>query len=216
MKIIFLMCTIFIFASCDNPTRTRFEPMDNVDPSLMQGNPYPPQDSEEEDPPQTGGTDVSIPEDGFEDCILGYQYYGGPNIGSFGLCQNNMNETRFKIKMANQDLSVGTCFVPVHIVSGGNSYKLGIAECVHNRAGQEYNMILTKERSEPINGVMVIKAGAPLNAYMSCMSAKIDYMRSVPNCQYSQQCMYQADQYANQVCTQFVGTFSTFYKQVNL
>ena len=209
------MSSILLLAGCDNPTRTRFESIDNVDPNLVQGTPVVSEDVVD-DGEVTDGTDVSIPEDGFEDCNLGYQYYGGSNIGSFGLCQNSMNESEFKIKMANQDLSVGTCFVPVHIVNGGNSYKLGIAECVHNRAGQIYNMILTKERSEPINGVMVIKAGSAINAYMSCMSAKVDYMRSIPNCQFSQQCMYQADQYANQICTQFVGTFSTFYKQVNL
>ena len=215
MKIFILLSTFVFFVSCDNPTRTRFEPIDNVDPSLVQSDPDQTNSSDSPTNP-TDGTTIGIPEDGFEDCNLGYQYYGGPQIGSFGLCQNSLNESQFKIKMANQDLNVGTCFVPIHIVNGGNSYKLGIAECVHNRAAQEYNMVLTKERSEPINGVMVIKAGAPINAYMECMSAKVNFYRANPNCQYNQQCMYQADLHANYVCNQFVGTYSTYYKQVNL
>ena len=114
------------------------------------------------------------------------------------------------------DATTGTCFIPIRIVDGGNSYKIGIAECVHNEANRVYPMTLTKDRSDSINGVMVIKAGAATNAYMACMSAKNDYILSVPNCQYSSSCIAAADQHANYICGRFVGTYSTFYTQVSL
>lgn len=214
MKVFIILTTTLIFMACDSPTRTRFQDVSSQ-PVNIADEEAQTTDTDGKDIP--GGTPTTpVVDDGFADCNLGYQYYGGPQIKSFGICQSTLNETVFKVKLAEQDLSVGTCFVPVHIINGGSSFKLGIAECVHNRADQEYDMTLTKERGEPVNGVMVIKAGPAINAYMSCMSAKVDYIRSIPNCQYSQSCVQQADNWANHVCTQFVGTYSTFYSQVNL
>lgn len=206
-----------MFASCDNPTRTRLQPVaDIVDPSTNNNVVGTDGGSGQETPGSTPTDPDPTIDDGFQDCNLGYQYYGGSQIGNFGLCQSTLNPSVFKVKLAKADKSLGNCFVPVHIVDGGNSFKLGIAECVHNDAGKTYDMTLTRQRPEALNGVMVIKAGSAINAYMSCMSAKVDYMRSVPNCQYSQQCMIQANNHANYICTQFVGTYSTFYRQVNL
>lgn len=209
---------LFIFTACDAPMRTRI-PTNTTPTSSVGGqnnvvdeNPSSPDeptpDPVEEDPV------TSTP--GFENCALGPQFYGGSRIGSFGICQSTINESSFKLKMASSDQSQGTCFIPLKIVDGGNSYKVGIAECVHNEANKVYPVTLTKDRSDEINGVMVIKAGAATNAYMNCMSAKNDYILSVPNCQYSSSCIDSANQYANYVCGQFVGTYSTFYTQVSL
>lgn len=218
MKILILLSTILFLASCDNPTRTRLQPVtadvaftdDVVDSSV---NPVAGSGTDTDDGKSTNDPTVV---NGFEDCNLGYQYYGGPKIGNFGLCQSTEFDSIFKVKLSQTDLVTGVCFVPVHIISGGNSYKIGIAECVRNESGKEYQFILTKQSSEPINGVMVIKAGAPTNEYFNCMSARSTFIAQNPGCQNSQQCMIQADSYANYVCTQFVGTYSTFYSQVNL
>jgi hypothetical protein len=209
---------LFIFTACDAPMRTRVP----TDSSFQGNNVVNGQDQEPVDPTDPADPADPAEEDlvtstpGFENCAIGPQYYGGSRIGSFGLCQSTINESSFKLKMASSDLSQGTCFIPLKIVDGGNSYKVGIAECVHNEANKVYPVTLTKDRSDEINGVMVIKAGAATNAYMNCMSAKNDYILSVPNCQYSSSCISSANQYANYVCGQFVGTYSTFYTQVSL
>lgn len=221
MKLSTLLLFILILTACDAPVRTRiptqsnFENNNAVDTSgdNAAGDSN---DSSTEDPVDEGSADDDVTSTpGFESCALGPQYYGGSRIGSFGICQSSLNESSFKLKMASSDLSQGTCFIPLRIVDGGNSYKIGIAECVHNEANKVYPMTLTKDRSEEINGIMVIKAGAATNAYMNCMSAKNDYILSVPNCQYSSSCISAANQYANYVCGQFVGTYSTFYTQVS-
>jgi len=82
-------------------------------------------------------------------------------------------------------------------------------------------MILTKERPEAINGVMVIKAGAAVAGYMQCMNAKINFIQGFPQGSVvDQQCLMSAqgnpDAYAYCVCTKFKGTFSTYYKQIPL
>ena len=150
---------------------------------------------------------------GFDDCNLEYQYFGN-SIGYFGLCQNSDTETKFKLKMASSDTSLGTCFVPLNIQSSNASFNVGIAECVHNEANKEYDMTLTKNRSESINGVMVIKANA-LNAFMQCMSAKTDFINAyAPTCVYDTNCLIAAENYAASVCNQFVQTYSNYYLQV--
>lgn len=150
---------------------------------------------------------------GFEDCNLEYQYFGN-SIGYFGLCQNSESETKFKLKMASSDSSLGTCFVPLNIQNNNNSFNVGIAECVHNEANKDYDMTLTKNRSEAINGIMVIKANA-LNAFMQCMSAKTDFINAyAPTCAYDTNCLIAAENYAASVCNQFVQTYSNYYLQV--
>lgn len=212
-----IFASILIFTqACDQPTRTRI-PSNQTGTSGNTQNFTDPAIGDEDG----GGGDNVTPVNpgeggdqmpGFENCILDYQYFVS-NIGSFALCQNQNQENRFKLKMQNSDLQHGTCFVPVHVQSNNQSFKLGIAECVKNQAGREYNMILTKERGEAINGVMVVKATA-INAYMQCMSAKVDFISAYPGCQYDAACMQAADNYANSVCTQFVQVYSNDYKQV--
>ncbi len=104
--------------------------------------------------------------------------------------------------------------VPIHIESAGNSYGLGIAECVNNEADKVYSMILRKNRAELINGVMVIKANA-LNSYNQCLGARASFINSNPGCQNSSTCMNAAQQYMNDICTSFVTNYGSFYKQVN-
>lgn len=121
----------------------------------------------------------------------GYEYctnttpFNGQSIGMFGLCRHSSDERKFRVKFANGSTR-GACFVPTHRLNNGTSFKLGIAECVHNQAGYSYYMTLNKEtvapnyvnpRSEPINSVMVLDASA-VNAYMACMNAKETYFLS--------------------------------------
>lgn len=227
MKLIpFFLFTTFLLVSCDQPMRTRFvDTTDGVTDNTLgfTDDPNRPQD---ERPNETSEEGIETNDDpvtstpGFENCSLSMQYYGGPSIGYLGLCQSTQNESVFKLKMAETDPTVGTCFVPIHII-GQNSFKLGIAECVHNQANRVYDMILTKERPEQINGVMVIKAGSAVQNYMYCMNAKVDFMYGFPPGSYvDQQCVAQAggnpDAYAFCVCTKFKGAFSSFYHQIPL
>jgi hypothetical protein len=223
MKKLNLLFFILLLQACDTPQRTRDlygNPVDNLtddtkvsdvdDSSQDSGD-----DSQDDGSDDGGVVDTPTTTTGFEDCNLSLQFFGN-TIGYFGMCKNTEYETKFKVKMALSDTSVGTCFVPIHIQTGGSSYKLGIAECVHNEANKEYEMTLTKDRAEIVNGVMVIKSNA-LNAYMQCMSAKVDFINAyAPNCAYDASCLQAADSYAANVCSQFVSTYKNYYKQVPL
>ena len=232
MKVLaFILFSTVLLASCDQPMRTRFQETpagidNNLDGVAGEGegttgtNGSGGETSSEDGIDESQNTDPITTVPGFSNCSLSMQFYGGPAIGYLGLCQSDQNESVFKLKMAESDPTVGTCFVPVHIL-GQNSFKLGIAECVHNVADKVYDMILTKERPEPINGVMVIKAGSAVQNYMYCMNAKVDFMYGFPPGTYvDQQCVTQAqgnpDAYAFCVCTKFKGAFSSFYKQIPL
>ncbi|MBD64452.1 MAG: hypothetical protein CME62_04555 [Halobacteriovoraceae bacterium] len=225
------LLTILLFFSlwaCDAPQRTRFQTNPGVGEDLSDsffnssGEPgsgiSDEEDSDEDDGTDDDDTAATTP--GFENCSLVYQYYGGSQIGHFGLCQSTLNESTFKLKMANTDKTVGTCFVPIHRLANGNSFKLGIAECVHNESGKVYDMILTKDRPEEINGVMVIKydkapTSYPLTSYMNCMNAKNNYILANPNCINSAQCLMDAERHAQYLCTQFKNQYSAFYVQVS-
>jgi hypothetical protein len=235
MKYLFFLTTLLLNQACDKPVQTRTAgsattgqtSSSNVcingyvratdgniicSDSLTDGS----SDNDDDDGTTTGDNDDDsvTSEPGFETCNLNFQYYKS-TIGYFALCQNTQNEASFKLKMERTDTSVGTCFVPISVQSNGSSYKIGIAECVHNQADNVYNMTLTKERAEAINGVMVLKATA-LNSYMQCMSAKTDYLNAYPGCAYNTNCLNAANQYATDVCNNFVAVYGTQYHQVTL
>ncbi len=212
---LFLLFTILFQVSCDTPMRTR-DPFGKPlsDTTLSQSEEDVDSFLSDENLDDVNSSDT-LNSAGFDTCPSDYQYYAGDQIGYLLLCQSSQEEVSFKMKLKSTDLDIGTCFVPVHIRRDGNSFKLGIAECVHNEAGKLYDMRLTKERSESINGVMVIKANA-LNPYMQCMSAKVDYMNAYPGCQYNSSCMQAAQNYAYQVCSSFVSHYRNYYKQIRL
>ena len=215
MKSIGLILILIATIACDTPQRSRTPFGDPVSTSSDNGSQGVVDNSNNNDQTSNDGiTDDggSSNNTGFENCNLEYRYFA-TNIGYFGLCQNEAMENKFKLKMNESDLQYGTCFVPVHVQTDGTSYKLGIAECVRNEKDKEYQMILTKDRPEAINGVMVVKA-IGINAYMQCMSAKVDFINAYPGCQYDPACLQAADNYANSVCSQFVNTYSNDYKQV--
>jgi hypothetical protein len=231
MKALLVLSTLILTQACDQPVRTRVEgssgTVSTTDSTAQcQGGYVTASDGKVVCSDNIDGASPTTPttptndddgvtsESGFETCNLNYQYYG-TSIGSFALCQNSQNESSFKLKMEQTDTNTGTCFVPINIQSGGNSFSLGIAECVHNQANKVYSMTLSKTRAESINGVMVIKSNA-LNSYMQCMSAKTDYLNAYPGCQYDSNCTQAATNYANSVCTNFVQNYSAYYKQVNL
>jgi hypothetical protein len=225
MKAINLLFFIFLLQACDTPQRTRnpyglelpvsSSETPGEDSKVSDVDSDGAGDDKSDDSTDGGVSDTPTTTTGFEDCNLSFQFFGNA-MGYFGLCQNSEMETKFKLKMAMSDTSVGTCFVPIHIQNTGSSFKLGIAECVHNEANKEYEMTLTKDRGENVNGVMVIKSNA-LNAYMQCMSAKVDFINAyAPNCAYDSNCLQAADNYAANVCSQFVSTYKNYYKQVPL
>lgn len=228
----------FSIVSCDAPVRTRvptssiYNPIDGQGVDNTSG--YQVGDGVTTGDDGTNGTSGED-EPGFENCDISMQYSGG-SLGYFGLCQNTNDPKRFKAVFA-QSNSAGTCFIPVNIQNGGNSFKLGIAECVHNQANIGYYMTLNKEmmppnfsypRPEAVNGVMVIHANS-INAYMGCMNSKEDYLVATYGCCYQQvpyngrmyclqpnpQCESAANSYANNVCGQFVQSHSNNYRQVS-
>jgi hypothetical protein len=227
MKVLFILLP-FILSACDVPQRTRF-PTQTTDPVTLGDGGYENYDgytngeggstgttSTNGSTGTTGSTGTSGTQGnnelGFENCTNTTPYYGG-SVGYFGLCKHSDDERKFKARFAQTDVVVGTCFVPMHIVDG-NSYKLGIAECVHNQANTNYFMTLYKQRPEPINGVMVLKASA-VNSFMQCMNAKANYIAAHPGCEFNATCLQQADQYAYTVCNTFVQQHSNDYKQVD-
>lgn len=219
MKVLAGVLLFTVFAACDTPQRTRdpfgtaTTPLDNGPSQVFD------QDDDNGGDPQT--SDDGINEDpsdpnsdpGFETCDLNFRFFAS-NIGYVGICQSEQSENNFKVKMsmAAANPANGTCFVPIHIQANNTSFKLGIAECVKQDANQVYDMTLTKDRPEEINGVMIVKAYA-INAYMQCMSAKVDFMNAYPGCQFDPSCVQAAENYANSVCTQFVNTYPNDYKQ---
>lgn len=224
-----LLTLLYLLMACDSPMRTRFQPTTEGNGTIDGytdgtggdgGNGGDGGDGGDGGNGGDEGNGQTTP--GFENCTLGMQYYGGPNIGYFGICQSSDNETVFKAKKATADPTpeLRTCYVPIHII-GESSFKLGLAWCQMHSANTEYDFTLTKERPEAINGVMVIKDGPALFGYMQCMNAKVHYLQgfpagSVPDTQCIAQASGNPDAYAFCVCTKFKGMYSTYYKQIAL
>ena len=231
-----MLFNIFIF-SCDSPVRTRvpitasFDSSEITDPGATNGT-------------VTGGTTTTTTttdeenQEGFEHCPYLDPQFDGGSMGYFGLCQSDDDDRVFKAVFAETSTQ-GNCFVPIHILDNGNSFKLGRAECVHNQPDTNYYMTLTKEavaptysfpRTEEVNGVMVLRLES-VNAYMGCMNAKEDFYVATNGCcfqrTYNQstgrynciqpniQCEAAADNYANNICNSFVQNHSNNYRQVN-
>ncbi len=239
MKILILLMTTILIQSCDSDQRSRILDVDQstVDPATFT---TPDAGFPIADPaagpvilnPTTDPLIAVNLEPGFENCDISYRFNGGFNIGTFALCQSSLQSANFRLRMAQSDLSVGTCFVPLHINNDGSSFKLGIAECVHNQQGTIYPMILTTDQTLTIdpqtgqnyelNGVMVIKAGDAVARFFDCLGARDNflqsYFQSTPNCEFNQQCVAQgnnlANNFANNICSQFVGNYNDSYLQV--
>lgn len=226
MKYIAILAILTTYISCDSPVRSRnpyaapvnttgvdVQGSDNQNNSGNTNN-NANQDNTTKTNPDTGTTtNETTNSPGFENCDLGYDRYLNA-VGNFALCHSTVDEARFKAKFANTDSSLGTCFIPIHVNSDGSSYNLGPAECVHHQGGKVYSFGLSKDRSENINGVMIVKANA-LNGYMQCMSAKMYYMSNFQNCSYNVQCVQAASQYASEVCGTFTQVYVGNYLQVN-
>lgn len=218
MKILlFTFISALFLQSCDAPQRTRFQDVGSINGTSQSNSGKDSTDksdtSDNTDKSGSGTTTTPDPnEEGFKNCATDLKYFGG-SIGYFGICQSTIMKSKFKFKMAETDTSNGTCFIPVHFLSGGNSFKLGRAECVHNQANKEYFMTLTVDRSETINGVMVIKSNS-VTSYMSCMNAKQTYYNAYPGCQNNSNCIAAANNYANTICTNFKNYHSNNYKQI--
>ena len=218
-KLVITICLLYSFTACDSPIRSRdpYAPAvdtSNIDTSTSEKEKEKETDKEDNTKSQSEGIESDVADEGFEDCNLGAVHYE-EKIGNFGLCQSTKDEKVIKIKMQNADSSNGTCFVPIHVNSDGSSYHLGPAECVHHEADKEYTATLNKDRSENINGIMVLKANS-LNGYMQCMSAKYQYINNYYNCNYNQTCLNSADQWAYQVCLNFTQVYDGYFFQVNL
>lgn len=240
MKLLLSTFTMaFIFTACDAPVRTRVPTASDYSVAQTESDSY---------TEGTGTTDGSgvvdsgetgneTTEPGFEDCEYLSPEFNGGSLGNFGLCRHTTDERRYKTVFAQSNYS-GTCFIPVHVQTSGNSFKLGNAECVHNQADTNYYMTLTKElvapyfsysRPEAINGVMVIQASS-LNSYMGCMNSKEDYLIGTTGCclqrvynqstgRYSctsinSQCESAANNYANNICALFKQNHGNNYRQV--
>lgn len=233
----------FITLACDQPVKTRVPSATNYQSGTNNFNNTGQGIVQEEE----SGTDVntgsgsnngSNTEVEFDHCPYLSPEHNGGALGNFGLCQGANDERRFKTIFSQANTN-GTCFVPIHILSNGNSFKLGRAECVHNKANTNYYMTLYKEkvapyftyaRPEAVNGVMVIGASS-LNSYMGCMNGKEDYYIGTQGCCYSRrynsstnryscvsanpQCENAANNYATNICQLFVQNHSSNYRQVN-
>jgi len=221
MKLLSILLLMFIYA-CDAPQRTRFptQGSGSVYNGYSQGDEESGYDGYDQGDDENGGDQGTTTtsgqqgnnsEPGYENCNDSTPYYGG-SIGYFGLCAHSDDERKYKARFSSSDLTVGACFVPIHILDG-KSFKVGIAECVHNNKDTNYYMTLNKQRPEAINGVMVLRANA-VNSYMQCMNAKANYIAGHPGCEYNAGCLAQADQYAYSVCNSFVQQYSNDYKQV--
>ncbi len=196
-NILFLAAiTIFISCNATSPQNS----IEDLNSSSATINTIP-IDNQDNNVPVLTDDSSNVTAPGYEHCS-NTTPFNGQSIGMFGLCRHSSDERKFRVKFANGSTS-GTCFVPTHRLNNGTSFKLGIAECVHNQAGFSYYMTLNKEtvaptftntRSEPINSVMVLSANA-VNAYMGCMNAKESYLlsaRQILGNNRSPACCYQA------------------------
>ena len=226
MKNILLLSFLFVYISCDAPLRSRNPYASPIDTSKLGGTPTP---TPTPDGTNKAGTDNANKDSetttettttpGFETCQLG-PIHNINSGGNFGVCQSTLNEKQFKAKFVNSDSSNGTCFVPLHVNSDGSSYYLGPPECVHHTTNKEYTFLLTKQRSEIINGLMIIKNNA-LNPYMQCMTAKMQFMSQYNNCQTNNaqtnaQCVQAAESWAYGICNNFATLYSGDYLQLSL
>ncbi len=238
----FLFLLSFIITSCDAPVRTRVDTSDAYGSnSNASGN----GDGTVTNPDTTPGNGVvtggegqgsGSDSDNFPGCEYLSPQYNGGSLGYFGLCQG-IDQRQFKTILAE---TMSICYVPVHILNSGNSFKLGKAECVTApQPDKVYYMTLNKEgvapnynnpRPEAVNGVMVIKPGS-LNAYMGCMNAKEDFFVAAPNCCFNKvynpttnryncaqpnpACEQAANQEASYRCGMFVQNHSDNYRQVD-
>jgi hypothetical protein len=234
----FFLLFSFTLISCDAPVRTRIPVTDNFE-----------SDTSGQVPgvvpvgtttTKTGyiDQDDNTSQAGFEHCPYLDPDLDGGSVGYFGICQNENDNRVFKAIFAETSTQ-GNCFIPIHILDNGNSYKLGKAECVHSQPEKNYYMTLIKEamppsysypRPEQVNGVMVIKLQS-VNAYMGCMNAKEDFFVATNGCclsktynqstgryncaQANQQCEPSANNYANNICNMFVQNHGNNYRQVN-
>lgn len=212
----FLILAIFTAFACDAPQKVRYPSSGAVGSSIGSGasgdaNGVGNESGQDSQWQEDGQSDQpSNSEPGFENCNLGHRYNAG-SVGAFGICQNEYYKSQIKISMAQTSLNPGTCFVPMRI-QGSKSYNLGVAQCVHNQADKTYFANLTTFRSDPINGVMVLKATS-VEPFMRCMGARSDYqLGKLPPSVY--QTYGSPEAYASYVCTNFVQTHSNNYKQV--
>lgn len=190
MKNTFLTILILSFTiiSCDVPQRVPDTTNVTIDGSQNTGSGFTGSGQDSSSNTNTTGNNQSASgvdsTPGFEHCTNSTDLYAS-SIGSFSLCNHSdtNNDSQYRVYF-NSASTTGTCFVPAHRLNNGSSFKLGIAQCVHNQANTPYYMTLNKEmaapyfnvqRPEPINTVMVLSADA-VNAYMACMSAKESYM----------------------------------------
>lgn len=233
MKRILLLSMAIIYISCDAPIRSRNPYATPVDTSnLSTDDPTPSNDNitdssnsgsnnnsndnanDNTNDNNSGESDNTTTTPGFENCNLGLEHNVN-TVGNFGICKSTMDEAKFKVKFGSTDSALGTCFLPIHINNDGSSFYLGPAECVHHQANKVYDMALSKDRSENINGVMVVKYDA-LNAYLQCMTAKMQFMNNNYNCSYYPQCVQQANEFAAQVCSHFTQSYVGHYLQLPL
>ena len=226
---IFLSILIISATSCDVPQRNRYinsgPGITNISGDENTGDTptntftsVPSEDDSQTD--STSNQEASEP--GYENCNLGYSFYGG-TLGYFGICQQSNNERGFKFKFQNQytcqggsnmSTNCGTCIIPMHMLSNGTSYKLGPAQCVHQNAGQTYYGTFSKVGTEAINAAIVIHRYS-LDSFTQCMNAKSNYLSQCYGGAYNQQCLQGAESYATQVCTSFTQQHSNYYKQVS-
>ncbi len=221
---IVLFTFLYMVSACDSPRKTR-DPYSSVNGSTITtsgttDNTTDDSTSDSATDDTTDSTDDSTTTTtGFENCNLNYQYFN-QYIGNFAICQNSLDDTKFKIKISQNDYTEGTCFVPIRRNTNGTSFKLGIAECVNNEAGKEYTATLSKENQNyKINGVMVLKARA-LSPYMMCMNAIVDYNNYMANPYYGsnnidsgcyQSSYGNSNTYAQCVCNKFVSYYKLYY-----
>ena len=212
MKIIILASLIALLQSCEAPTKQRVYQTSSGSTTTTTTT-----STETSSDENDSETETVISGTGFSGCDLSYNYYNS-TIGYFGMCQSTTTETMFKIKMANTDTTIGTCFVPIYVSGTGSSYNVGTAECVNNQASTVYTVSFTKTNSSyAINGMMVLKANA-LSGYEQCMSARDTFIAAYggTTCSSNSNCLAAANNYANNICSTFMSTYSSYYVQVNL
>lgn len=158
-------------------------------------------------------------EPGFSNCDFNL-YKSEATLGQVSVCQSSIDPSTVKVKFSKQDYSQRSCLIPMHKLGNGNSFYLGVAQCMHHSAGQVLSGNLVKNRQGytqyAINNAIVLKQGS-LNAFYSCMDAVSVFVANncpwVTNtsCNYPnpsqrascQQCITNAYTYQQDKCNQF-------------
>jgi len=188
MKNITLIFCFVLLISCDRPQQIRYDGLGGT----YTADPF--QDNQNTTTTTTTGGDTNFNTTQEDDLGPGFQFcnlnpihiHYTADMGYFAVCQSDVSESQFVLKMKESDFSQGTCIIPMNRAPNGTSVYLGAAQCTYHAANQVMRGTLHKNRTGfetmTINSVMIMKR-TTLTSFFACMDAVKDFVhKNCPAC----------------------------------